>query len=161
MGNHERRICDPSLAPHLPEPLLNLLHAAQAATLEKVEALRTDLGNIKSSLGSHSLAPSEAIAAVSFDEYRAALDKAAAIFAHLTTWDAIRTFPSQSIVAISAMLGIYLGRYLQIIKVALADERFFSPPLGLPQSIFTYLVIGLALLFAILVLATLLRGLYC
>jgi hypothetical protein len=103
-----------ALAPLLPEPLLNRLEAAQAATLEKLDALRRDFGDIRSAVG--------------FDEYKAALKTAAVIFAHLTTWEALRTFPSQSIVAVSAVFGVYLGRYLQMVKAALADERSFSPP---------------------------------
>ena len=45
-----------------------------------------------------------------------------------------------------------------MVKVALADERSFSPPLGLPQSIFTDLVIGLAFLFNILVIGLFYAG---
>jgi len=45
-----------------------------------------------------------------------------------------------------------------MVKVALADERSFSSPLGLPQSIFTDLVIGLAFLFNILVIGLFYAG---
>jgi hypothetical protein len=45
-----------------------------------------------------------------------------------------------------------VGRYLTVIKSALAADHAFSPPLGLSQPVFTSIVLGFAVLFGILVL---------
>jgi hypothetical protein len=132
--------------------------SVQNSALKNFEAFGAQSVNTSHLIENEILGIDEEIVLVSLVDYKDSLAKAAVMFAHLTTWEAIRTFPSQSIVAISAVVGVYLGQYLHIVKAALADEHSFSPPLGLPQSIFTDLVIGIAILFAILVLGLFYSG---
>ena len=151
----------------MPEPLLNRLEAAQSIILTKLDTLVTDLAatnlfmsrvQAASSSSASFSTPAPATRTPNLEDYRNKVREAAAIFAQLTTRESVRTFPSYSTAAFVAVSGVYFGRYFPLVKQALANERAFTPPLGLPQSVFTGFVIGFAALFCVLVLGLFYAG---
>lgn len=84
--------------------------------------------------------------------YRSAVHLSATIFAKLNTQDALRTFPAHTLTALFAVVGVYAGPYIHLISQAFASEQLYQPPLGLPQNIFTGIVLIFVALLVVLIL---------
>jgi hypothetical protein len=95
---------------------------------------------------------------VRLNDYLYFVHQAEELYTYLSPSDALKTFPKGSIAAFLITLGMYSGRYLVLIKSALADQPTFLPPFGLPQSVFTVVILGFILLFFVLVLGLFYAG---
>jgi hypothetical protein len=73
------------------------------------------------------------------------------VYGDLTFFEALHTFPRAPMVAFAGWYFVWIIQYLANHGAAHAQAASFNPPLGLPQSIFNYIVVMFSCLFALLV----------
>jgi hypothetical protein len=73
------------------------------------------------------------------------------VYGNLTFLEALHTFPRAPIFAFGGWYFVSIIQYLANHGAAHAQAASFNPPLGLPQSIFNYIVVMFSSLFALLV----------
>jgi hypothetical protein len=91
---------------------------------------------------------SKSVSAMVLERYNQATIQLAEIYQDLTFMQALSVSPRLPFVMVSGALGAVAARSLDLGRIALlpsawADERTFVPPLGLPQGVFTPMVVAL------------------